>query len=119
MCQVFAWDDSKNAVDDDEDDGRSYVSVVSEVLDENTSECDGKAQKNKGEARMDIEDSGMAYLGYQGSESYGLTWKVREREEDIFLVVIVVVVVLFWFLCFFFFVVLSSGNGGEHVADAI
>ena len=30
-----------------------------------------------GEARMDIEDSEMAYLGYFGSESYGLTWKAR------------------------------------------
>ena len=29
-----------------------------------------------GEARMDIEDSEMGYLGYQGSEAYGLTWKV-------------------------------------------
>ena len=28
------------------------------------------------EARMDIEDSEMGYLGYHGSESYGLTWKV-------------------------------------------
>ena len=25
---------------------------------------------------MDIEDSEMGYLGYHGSESYGLTWKV-------------------------------------------
>ena len=38
--------------------------------------CSGKAKKNMGEARMDIEDSEMAYLGYYGSESYGLTWKV-------------------------------------------
>lgn len=25
---------------------------------------------------MDIQDSEMGYLGYQGSEAYGLTWKV-------------------------------------------
>ena len=29
-----------------------------------------------GEARMDIEDSEMAYLGFYDGESYGLTWKV-------------------------------------------
>ena len=38
--------------------------------------CIGRAKKEMGEARMDIEDSEMAYLGYHGSESYGLTWKV-------------------------------------------
>ena len=38
--------------------------------------CDGRAKNDMGEARMDIEDSEMAYLGFHGSESYGLTWKV-------------------------------------------
>lgn len=38
--------------------------------------CDGVAQKERGECRMDILDSVMANLGYQASESYGISWKV-------------------------------------------
>lgn len=34
-------------------------------------------QTEMGEARMDIINSEMAYLGFHDSESYGLTWKVR------------------------------------------
>ena len=73
--QVFSWDTSTNAPDEDETDGRSYISAVSEKLDGQT--CLGRAKKEMGEARMDIEDSEMGYLGYHDSESYGLTWKVR------------------------------------------
>lgn len=29
-----------------------------------------------GEARMDVIESEIAYLGYHASESYGLVWKV-------------------------------------------
>ena len=75
--QVFSWDTSANAVDEDEDDGRAYISAVSEIIIDDDEDCDGKAKSNMGEARMDIEDSEMGYLGYQGSEAYGLTWKVR------------------------------------------
>ena len=69
--QVFSWDTSSNGPDEDETDGRSYISAVSEML-----TGDGCAKKDMGEARMDIEDSEMGYLGYHGTESYGLTWKV-------------------------------------------
>lgn len=34
-------------------------------------------QNEMGEARMDVIDSEIAYLGFHDSESYGLTWKVR------------------------------------------
>lgn len=34
------------------------------------------SQNDRGEARMDVIDSEMAFLGYYESESYGLTWKV-------------------------------------------
>ena len=57
-------------------DGRSYISAVSEVITDNSQTCRGRAKKSMGEARMDIENSEMGYLGYQGSEAYGLTWKV-------------------------------------------
>ncbi|CAN0589461.1 unnamed protein product, partial [Laminaria digitata] len=55
----------------------SYISAVPEVITDDSQTCRGRAKKNMGEARMDIEDSEMSYLGYQGSEAYGLTWKVR------------------------------------------
>ena len=79
--QVFAWDTSKNAPDEDEDDGRSYISAVSEIITDSSEKCSGRAKSNMGEARMDIEDSEMAYLGYHDGESYGLTWKVGADEN--------------------------------------
>ena len=75
--QVFAWDTEINAVDKNVGDGRSFISVISETITDETQACDGRAKSNMGEARMDIEDSEMGYLGFQDSESYGLTWKVR------------------------------------------
>eukprot|EP00904_Undaria_pinnatifida_P005831 jgi/Undpi1/2378/HiC_scaffold_13.g05759.m1 len=80
--QVFAWDTYNNKVKDDEDDGRSYISAVSEVITDESEDCDGRASTEMGEARMDIEDSEMAYLGYHATESYGLTWKVRGFCKD-------------------------------------
>lgn len=71
---MVSWDETAGTYDTNVDDGRSYISVISEVTDEQT--CLGAAKKNMGEARMDIVSSEMAYLGYYQSESYGLTWKV-------------------------------------------
>ena len=68
MLQVLSWDTTSNGPDEDETDGRSYISALSEVL-----TGDNCAKKDLGEARMDIEDSEMGYLGYHDSESYGLT----------------------------------------------
>lgn len=73
---MFSWDTTTNSPDTNEDDGRSYISAVSEVITNDLETCDGRANDNMGEARMDIEDSEMAYLGSHGSETYGLTWKV-------------------------------------------
>ena len=73
---MFAWDTAINAVDENEDDGRSYISAISEIITDETQTCDGRAKSNMGEARMDIEDSEMGYLGFHDGESYGLTWKV-------------------------------------------
>ncbi|CAM9536507.1 unnamed protein product, partial [Laminaria digitata] len=75
--QVFAWDTKRNRVDEDEDDGRAYISAVSEVITDRLETCEGRATSDAGEARMDVEDSEMAYLGFHDGESYGLTWKVR------------------------------------------
>lgn len=76
--QVFSWDTSKNAPDVNEDDGRSYIRAVSEVVVDESETCGARPKENKGEARMDIENSEMAYLGFYDGESYGLTWKVGQ-----------------------------------------
>eukprot|EP00904_Undaria_pinnatifida_P005815 jgi/Undpi1/2363/HiC_scaffold_13.g05746.m1 len=78
---VWAWDTDRNYYDKDESDGRSYISAISEVITDSKQGCSGKAKNDMGEARMDIVDSEMAYLGFQDSESYGLTWK---RNPEIF-----------------------------------
>lgn len=75
--KVFGWDTDENTYDEDEDDGRSYISTVSEIVTDPDQDCIGNAKNTMGEARMDIVKSEMAYLGYHDSESYGLTWKVR------------------------------------------
>ena len=79
--QVFAWDTSTNAPDKDGGDGRSYISAISEVITDRNQTCRGTAKNDMGEARMDIEDSEMAYLGYHNGESYGLTWKVMQDAQ--------------------------------------
>ncbi|CAM9805394.1 unnamed protein product, partial [Discosporangium mesarthrocarpum] len=84
--KVFGWDDDLGGVrvhpnGTDGSDPRSYVSCISEVLDNMT--CTSRAKKDKGECRMDILRSELGYLGYQESESYGLTWKVRGLCEDL------------------------------------
>ena len=78
ICQVFSWDTTTNSPDEDETDGRSYISAISEVVTDPDETCSGMAQNTMGEARMDIESSEIGYLGFQDSESYGLTWKVGQ-----------------------------------------
>ena len=53
-------DISTNAPDENQDDGRSYISAVLEVVTDDSQTCRGRAKKNMGEARVDIEDSEMA-----------------------------------------------------------
>ena len=74
---MISWDNSTNSPDVNLTDGRSYISAVSELIVNASETCDGRAKSDMGEARMDIEDSEMGYLGFLDSESYGLTWKVR------------------------------------------
>lgn len=76
-AQVFSWDEGAGTYDEDYEDGRSYISVISEVITDEDEDCEGNAKNTMGEARMDIVSSEMGYLGYFDSESYGLTWKVR------------------------------------------
>lgn len=74
--QVFSWDEAAGTYDEDYEDGRSYISVISEVITDEDKACVGRAKKTMGEARMDIVSSEIGYLGYYDSEAYGLTWKV-------------------------------------------
>ena len=76
LPQVFGWDTSTNSYQTSASGGRSYISAISEVITDTSETCDGRAKNDMGEARLDIEDSEVAYLGYYNSESYGLSWKV-------------------------------------------
>jgi poly(beta-D-mannuronate) C5 epimerase len=75
--KVTSWDPSKGDVDTDWGDGRSYISAISEVVLDASETCEGAAKNNMGEARMDVENCEIAYLGYEESESWGLSWKLR------------------------------------------
>ncbi|CAM9939118.1 unnamed protein product [Scytosiphon promiscuus] len=56
---------------------RSYIACSSEVVNESDT-CDGgSAREDMGECRMDMVDSELAHMGYEATESYGITWKVR------------------------------------------
>lgn len=74
--KISSWNPSSKSYDFNTEDGRSYISCLSEVMTEGQT-CDGRAKNDMGEGRMDISNSEISHLGYDGSESWGLTWKVR------------------------------------------
>lgn len=80
--KVTSWDPSKAEVDSDWTDGRSYISAISEVVLDPAETCEGAAKNNMGEARMDIENSEISYLGYEAAESWGISWKLRAVCKD-------------------------------------
>lgn len=47
--------------------------------------CEGVAQKDRGMCRMDILESQMDHLGYDATESYGITWKVCGHVDTLLL----------------------------------
>ena len=66
--RITSWDDTANGPDTDPvTRGRAYIQVRSFL------DADGVTPR---ESRMDITDSEIAYLGFNRSESYGLSWKV-------------------------------------------
>lgn len=75
--KVTSWDPATGDVGTDWEDGRSYISAISEVLLDSAEVCEGAAKNSMGEARMDVEGSEIAYLGMEASESWGLSWKLR------------------------------------------
>ncbi|CAM9950650.1 unnamed protein product [Scytosiphon promiscuus] len=80
---VESWDLEAGTVDEDYEDGRSYISAISEVIVDPSMICDGMAKNDMGEARLDIIDSEINHLGYYESESYGLAYKVRGFCKDL------------------------------------
>lgn len=51
----------------------------SQVLNENDTCTGGYAREDMGECRMDLVDSELAHMGYEATESYGITWKVSTK----------------------------------------
>ncbi|CAM9604865.1 unnamed protein product, partial [Choristocarpus tenellus] len=75
--KVTSWDMIANTVDENLEDSRSYISALSEVINDPPDTCVGFAKKDRGEARLDIINSDVGYLGFAGTEAYGITYKVR------------------------------------------
>ena len=75
--RVISWDYNLGGPDENISNGRSYISCLSEIIVDASEVCDGSAKNTMGEGRMDVSKSEIGYLGYDGSESWGLSYKVR------------------------------------------
>jgi poly(beta-D-mannuronate) C5 epimerase len=64
---IRSWDGSASGPDTAYADGRAYIRVRSMLA------ADGVTPL---ESRMDIRNSDISYLGFNGAEAYGLVWKV-------------------------------------------
>eukprot|EP00904_Undaria_pinnatifida_P001001 jgi/Undpi1/10901/HiC_scaffold_3.g01427.m1 len=94
--KIFSWDLLAADYDTDPDDGRSYLSAVTEKITGRTEDTcpddpradeegysTGRAKNDMGDARMDIFKSEIAYLGYSAAESYGIAYKARGLCNDL------------------------------------
>lgn len=61
---VTSWDSTRNTIDEDYADGRSFVLAR-----------DG--------ARMSIRNSVFSYLGYGANESYGVAWRLSDTSGEV------------------------------------
>lgn len=73
--RITSWDPDANGPDTDYDNGRAYIRVRSRLAADGTTPL---------ESRMDINNSEIGYLGYYGSEAYGLVWKVIGSAPDLY-----------------------------------
>lgn len=72
-AKVTSWDEGVGEPDTEYTSyKRAYIHVRSYL------DTDGITTR---ESRMNIKNSDLGYLGYAGSEAYGLTWKVLGRES--------------------------------------
>ncbi|CAM9946003.1 unnamed protein product [Ascophyllum nodosum] len=78
--EVTSWDTSNKRPKESYGSGRSFICCLSEKAGDET--CKGASDEYYGECRMDIINSKIGYLGFDNSESYGLTWKVRGYCDD-------------------------------------
>lgn len=81
--KVTSWDAGISAVDTNPSDGRAFI-VARTVWDGRATAAPTPCSVNGGsqeayEARLDVVDSDVGYLGYLASESYGITWKVYSK----------------------------------------
>lgn len=71
--KITSWDDNVGGPDTEYATyKRAYIHVRSYL------DADGVTPR---ESRMDIRNSDLGYLGYSGSETYGLSWKVLGKES--------------------------------------
>lgn len=72
--KITSWDENAGGPDTEYAQyGRAYIQVRSRLG------SDGVTPR---ESRMDIKNSDVGYLGYQGAEAYGLSWKVATGTLD-------------------------------------
>ncbi|CAN0463675.1 unnamed protein product, partial [Ascophyllum nodosum] len=96
--EIFSWDLLAGTYDTNTDDGRSFLSAITERITGRTEDTcpddpvdenddpdysNGSAKDDMGNARMDIFRSEIAYLGYDASESYGISYKARGLCKDL------------------------------------
>lgn len=83
--KVTSWDQGKGTVDANyQTAGRAYITARSVWTSGRSTVAPTACGVNDGsrefyEARMDVINSEMAYLGYNAAESYGLVWKVYSK----------------------------------------
>ncbi|CAM9171351.1 unnamed protein product [Ectocarpus sp. 12 AP-2014] len=88
--KIFSWDLKNEDYDTEPSDGRSYLSAVTEKITgrtkdtcpDDSSSSNGQAKRDMGNANMDIHRSEIGYLGYDGSEAYGISYKARGLCKD-------------------------------------
>eukprot|EP00904_Undaria_pinnatifida_P001002 jgi/Undpi1/10902/HiC_scaffold_3.g01428.m1 len=94
--QIFSWDLFAADYDTITDDGRSYLSAITEKITGRTEDTcpddpqadeedyiTGQAKNDMGSANMDILNSEIGYLGYDAAESYGISYKARGLCADL------------------------------------
>ena len=85
--KVTSWNEATGAVDEAWDkSGRSYIAVRTNLYPGRATnpatDCDDNGGSQEiHEARMDVINSEMSYLGYYAGEAYGVSWKVFAHDR--------------------------------------
>ncbi len=73
--KITSWDSTTNAPDTNYGNQRAFINVRSKLAPDGVTAL---------ESRMDITNSEIGYLGFNGAESYGLSWKVIGTQAGLF-----------------------------------